>query len=152
MMITRTGLMQRALPMQDNFIYLHRQALLYQAIPMKSWDDYYTEQREICAKYKVDWMEVDQNLFLGLADNITSNKIPVNGLRHLPQGTTCGWYIWSGQEIPNKDDYFKPVCVKHLLELKPDIIKFLGLPPGYRFLTDDKGYVDIWEDKGLLNV
>ena len=119
---------------------------------MKNWTDYIREQKEICDKQHVDWTDIDINLFIGLADNVTTNEIPINGLRHPPQGTTCGWYIWAGGDIPDKDDFFKPVCIKHLRELKPEIIKFLGLPPGYRFQTDDKGYLDIWEDKKLLDV
>ena len=117
---------------------------------MDNWDDYIKQQKGICEKYHVDWTDVDRDLFLGLADNLTTNEVPINGLRHHGQGTTCGWYIWTGQEISDKDDFFKPVCVRHLIDIKPEIIKFLGLPPGYRFLTDDKGYVDIWEDKKLL--
>ena len=119
---------------------------------MDNWNNYKIEQKQICEKYKVDWADIDTTLFLGLADNVTSDEIPVNGLRYPPQGTTCGWYIWAGGEIPDRDDFFKPICVKHLEELKPEIIKFLGLPPGYRFLTDNKGYMDVWEDKNLLDV
>ena len=119
---------------------------------MDNWDNNIIEQKKICDKYQVDWTEADCDLMLGLADNVVTNEIPINGLRHPPQGTTCGWYIWAGQETPDRDDFFKPVCVKHLRDLKPEIIKFLGLPPGYRFLTDYNGYVDIWEDKKLLDV
>ena len=121
-------------------------------MPMENWEHYKKEQKEICNQYQTDWVESDLNLFLGLADNVKTHEIPINGLRHPAQGNTCGWYIWSGEEIPNQDDFFKPVCVKHLQELKPEIIKFLGLPFGYRFLTDDKGYIDVWEDKKLLDV
>lgn len=119
---------------------------------MDNWDNYIAEQKKLCDKFQVDWTDTDQNLFLGLADNVATTQNPINGLRHPPEGTTCGWYIWTGQEIPDEDDFFKPICVKHLISIKPEIIKFLGLPPGYRFLTDDKGYVDIWEDKKLLDV
>jgi hypothetical protein len=38
-----------------------------------------------------------------------------------------------------------------LEEWAPLILKYLGLPPGSRFLiTDD--YEDVWEDKSLLNI
>ena len=119
---------------------------------MDNWNHYIKEQKDICDKYQVAWADVDINLFLGLADNVMTSEIPINGLRHPAQGTTCGWYIWTGMELSDRADFFKPVCVKHLVDIRPEVIKFLGLPPGYRFLTDDKGHIDIWEDKKLLDV
>jgi hypothetical protein len=31
-------------------------------------------------------------------------------------------------------------------------VKFLGLPPGFRFLIGENNYEDVWEDKSLLEV
>ncbi len=49
------------------------------------------------------------------------------------------------------DDAFSPLHVTHLPEYCPDAIRFLGLPPGWRFMTDGD-YVDVWEDRALLDV
>ena len=40
----------------------------------------------------------------------------------------------------------------HLLEYRPAILKYLGLPTGFRVLINDKGYEDIWFDAALLLV
>ena len=42
------------------------------------------------------------------------------------------------------------MCAKHLLQIRPEIIKYLGLEVGFRFLADKDGYEDIWYDKKLI--
>ena len=115
-----------------------------------SWKKYFEEQRLLCKNYQIDWVASEPHLRIGLADNVLSDLIPVNGLRHPIENGTTGWYIWSGEVFSEDADFFKPYCVDHLPRLKPLIIPFLGLPPGYRFLIDGKGYVDVWEDTNLL--
>lgn len=75
---------------------------------------------------------------------------PINGLRHLPEGDTTGWYIWAGEKMESDDDFFKPLHVEHLLDWCPDIKKYLGLPPGWRFLVAGD-YEDVWYDESLLD-
>jgi hypothetical protein len=49
---------------------------------------------------------------------------------------TSGWYIWAGEGGPSDDpDFFVPLHVEHLAEWCPHITKYLGLPPGWRFLV-----------------
>lgn len=84
--------------------------------------------------------------------NLRSGLLPLNGVRHPPEGDTTGWHIWAGEEFPEDADFFVPLHVIHLKDWRPGVLKFLGLPPGWRFLTDLHGYEDIWEDSSLLNV
>lgn len=86
----------------------------------------------------------------GIADNVFTNTNPINGLRHNPENGTCGWYIWAGGEIPDQDDFFKPMHSKHLKDKLSIVIKYLSLEPGFRFQIDTNGYEDIWFDKSLL--
>ncbi|HYS71853.1 MAG TPA: hypothetical protein VEM95_05475 [Thermoplasmata archaeon] len=44
-----------------------------------------------------------------------------------------------------------PVHVEHLDDWRPEVLPFLGLPPGWRFLLA-KDYADVWEDRSLLDV
>ena len=87
---------------------------------------------------------------VGIALKTLSDR-PLNGLRHPPQFGSCGWYIWGGTEFPKEDHAFAPLHAEHLSEYCPDAIQFLGLPPGWRFLTDGD-YIDVWEDRDLLSV
>jgi hypothetical protein len=118
----------------------------------KEFKDYILEQKACCAKFNVEWIEADFDLIIGISDNVFSDVIPINGLRHPIEKGTTGWYVWSGEKFNYEDNFFKPYCVKHLIDKKPEILKYLGLPPGYRFLIDNKNYEDIWEDINLLKL
>jgi hypothetical protein len=81
----------------------------------------------------------------------TLGKAPVNGLRHPPTGDTTGWYLWAGEELEQRDDFFQPVHVEHLSELLPQVLPYLDLGPGWRFLVAD-GQEEVWFDASLLDV
>lgn len=86
---------------------------------------------------------------VGIASNVKQGIRPVNGLRHPPEGDTTGWYIWAGEELSDQPDFFNPLHVEHLKQWCPEIQKYLGLPPGWRFLIDGD-FVDVWYDESLL--
>jgi hypothetical protein len=75
---------------------------------------------------------------------------PINGLRHPPTETTNGWYVWGG-EMSDADDFFSPLHVEHMESQPPLALKYLDLPPGYRFQIDGSGHEDIWFDARLLD-
>ena len=64
-----------------------------------------------------------------LSLNVKKGMLPVNGLRHWPEGDTSGWYIWAG-EYSEDPDFFKPLHIEHLMEWCPWVEKYLGLAPG----------------------
>lgn len=80
----------------------------------------------------------------------TVHEQPINGLRHRALGDTTGWYIWGGETLSAADDFFQPVHVGHLAELLPQVLPYLGLPAGWRFLVAP-GVEDIWFDAALLD-
>ena len=108
------------------------------------------EQIATCEKYGAKFTPTPLDSNLGFALQ-TENKVPINGLRHPPAGGTNGWYIWGGKELSADPDFFSPLHTQHLLNRKPEIVKYLGLPPGYRFLVAGD-YVDVWFDEALLDV
>jgi hypothetical protein len=110
------------------------------------------QQRELCDQHGLIWTAAPDKLKVGIARNVKSVIVPVNGLRHPPKGDTTGWYIWAGEGDPSPDaDFFIPLHVEHIQEWRAEILKFLGLPPGWRFLTDGR-YEDVWEDPSLLEI
>lgn len=118
----------------------------------KTWAQHFEDQQEICKKCHAEWVPTDLELKIGIADLAFTELMPINGLRHCAENGTTGWYIWSGEHLSENTDFFKPYCMKHLIELKPEIIKYLGLPAGFRFLIDNQEFEDIWEDKSLLEI
>jgi hypothetical protein len=105
----------------------------------------------VCEKYGATPCEAPEHLKAGIATSVTSEAIPVNGLRHPPAGDTTGWYIWGGEELSHDPSFFRPVHVRHLKESRPEVLKYLALPPGWRFLIAGD-YEDVWYDASLLNV
>ena len=109
------------------------------------------EQREICLKYGLEYEPLDFGLKLGISDNLFTDLLPQNGLRHPQEHGTCGWYLWAGEELSEADDFFKPMHVYHLIESCPSVLKYLAMPAGWRFLIAGD-YEDVWFDAALLEV
>ena len=114
-----------------------------------SWNSHIENQKDICKKYNSKWRPINKKWIIGVYKNL--EKDPINGLRHPSENVTAVWFIWTG-EYQETNDFFQPMCAEHLLEKRPEIIKYLGLEVGFRFLTDKKGYEDIWYDEKLKEI
>jgi len=120
---------------------------------MITWKAIEQEQQDVCKRLNILWTPVDRELMIAINESLFKDINPINGLRHPKEKNIDGWYIWSGGEIPQeKEDYFKPIHAEHLLTKQPKVLKYLGLPYGYRFQIDNKGYEDIWFDDTLLAI
>lgn len=103
-----------------------------------------------------EWMNTNPDTpkpdsIIGLAIN-SLGKGEINGLRHPKSNTSSGWFIWSGEYSEN-ENFFSPVCMKHLNKYLDDkVIEYLDLPSGYRFLVAGNNYEDVWFDEKLLNI
>jgi len=88
---------------------------------------------------------------IGLALD-TLRTMPLNGLRYPPQEGGSGWYIWGGDKMLQTADFFSPIQVRYLGDYVSGLLPFLDLPPGFRFLTDNRGRQKAWFDGSLLDV
>jgi hypothetical protein len=88
---------------------------------------------------------------VGLSRDFDSRHFPINGLRHPPEGDSVGWYTWSGESFSEAVDFFVSLHALHLHDWCPEIVKYLGMAPGWRFLIAP-GYEDVWYDANLLNI
>lgn len=105
-------------------------------------------QRAVCHRYKQNFLPCVPDSKLGVALE-TIGSTPIHGLRHPPTSDTNGWYIWAG-DYSDAPDFFRPLHASHLHEHLPEVIKYLGLPAGARFLLAGE-YADVWFDASLLN-
>jgi hypothetical protein len=103
------------------------------------------QQLDICEKYGAGVVDVLSGEKVGIARNVRTGLMPINGVRTLPEKGTCGWYIWAGEKMSEAADFFVPLHVDHLDQWCEAAIQFLLLPPGWRFLTAGD-YVDVWFD------
>ena len=110
-----------------------------------------TDERAILARAAVDAWPVHPLEKVGIDEGARNGGLPLNGLRHPPSSGTSGWYIWSGTEPGEANDFFVPLHAGHLAKECPTVLPYLALPPGWRFLIDE-GHEDIWFDGSLLEV
>src|SRR3954468_24858276 len=103
--------------------------------------------RAICDKYGTEFVTTPPEAVLGVADNVVSGTWPLNGFRH-GLDLTSGWFLFGGTEMSDAADFYKPMHTKHLIERCPEVMPYLALPPGWRFLIAP-GYEDVWEDPPL---
>lgn len=120
---------------------------------MNDWSFIQQEQKNLCEKLKVIWTPVKLDSLIAINESLFTSVQPINGIRYPIKGTFDGWYLWSGGEIQqNKIDFFKPYHVNHLLTERRIVLRFFGLPSGWRFQIDDKGHEDIWFDSSILEI
>ena len=57
------------------------------------YENIIAEQKKLCDKYKLPWVESPAHLKVGIAENVKSGILPINGLRHPIENGTTGWYM-----------------------------------------------------------
>ena len=105
-------------------------------------------QLEVCGRYMVSPVPAPAALKVGISLTVRDAVQPINGLRCRPEGDTSGWYIWAG-EWSDDPRFFVPLHIAHLDVWCPQAMRFLQLPPGWRFLIAP-GYEDAWADPKLI--
>ncbi len=111
-----------------------------------------SEQKKICKKFKAKPLVPKLDEMVGIAVETLGGREPVNGMRGKPEGRGCGWFIWAGNKFSKRKDFFKPIHYAHASDYCRIVVKYLALPPGFRFQIDHKGYEDIWFDEKLLKI
>jgi hypothetical protein len=104
---------------------------------------------KFCSTKTIDAMLPAMDSKLGASRGAQSGLFPLNGLRHRPEGATNGWYIWAESELGTGENFFEPIHLSHIPECCPLAWKYLGLPPGWRFLVTPD-YEDVWFDPSLI--
>jgi hypothetical protein len=114
-------------------------------------DSIQEEQRALCLRFGVEFMPPIEQSIVGVSLSVRHGIVPLNGLRHPPSNDTNGWYIWAGEILEQREDFFVPLHLEHLGRWRRGILRFLALPPGWRFLVAGD-CEDVWFDPALLQV
>jgi hypothetical protein len=109
------------------------------------------EQAAVCTRFGVQPVAADPSAKVGISRSVRDGQIPLNGMRHPLEDGTTGWFIWAGGEPSTDPDFFVPLHAGHLADWCPDVLPYLALPPGWRFLLAP-GYEDVWPDANLLSI
>ena len=109
------------------------------------------EQIALCQRFSVETTFASDADKVGIALNVRDpDQRLLNGFRHQPESGTSGWYLWAGDALDPGDDFFKPLHVEHIREWRAELLPYLALPPGWRFLIAD-GHEDAWYDPVLAD-
>lgn len=98
-------------------------------------------QINICEKYGMAVLAPEVMVAVALQ---TLGQSPIYGSRvELPEGGTVSWFIHCG-EYSETDDFYKPLHAHHLDEILPQVVNYLCLPTGAKFIIDTGEYEDVW--------
>lgn len=107
--------------------------------------DLITEQKLVCEEYGSAYIAVNEDDVIAVAVD-SLHQEPIVGIRNKPEaGEDVTWFIYAG-EHDDREDFFQTVCVKDLQELLPEVLPFLALEHGYRFMIDREEYEDVWKE------
>ena len=72
--------------------------------------------------------------------------LPLQGVRYPSPPHMCGWWIttdlYNGDIKSLVTEYYYHIAFK-----RPDILRYLALPSGYRFNMGQNGEIDVWYDE-----
>jgi len=107
-------------------------------------------QTEVCQRFGAAPDAPARDSRLGVEAKVREPDVwPLNGLRHPAEHGTNGWYLWAGDSLSDAADVFEPTHTFHLEEWRPEALRYLALPPGWRFLVAPD-HEDVWYDESLL--
>lgn len=103
------------------------------------------EQQLLCEEFGSAYVEVSGDDVVAVAVQ-TLNKDPIVGLRKKAEGDEqVAWYIYGG-ELGEDDVNFETMTVRELQDILPDVLPYLALEEGYRFMIDAEDYEDVWKE------
>jgi len=95
----------------------------------------------VCAAHGLPAIPPEDQVAVAIS---TLGQMPVYGTRIvLPENGTVSWFVHCGN-YSDADDFYQPVHTAHLTDMLPQIVRYLHLPPGAKFIIDDQGYEDVW--------
>lgn len=106
-------------------------------------DSINAKQRHICDKYHLPAQPPEAMVALAIGSLAQS---PIYGTRiDLPENGTISWFIHCG-EHSDAADFYQALHATHLQEMLPQVLDYLALPSGAKFILDREGYEDVWRE------
>jgi hypothetical protein len=106
------------------------------------------EQKLLCEEVGSAYIELHGDDVVAVAVQ-TLNQEPIVGLRKKPETEeNVSWYIYGG-ELGEGADFFETMSIKKLQDILPEVLPYLALEEGYRFMIDADDYEDVWKEGDL---
>ncbi|MBS4431123.1 MULTISPECIES: hypothetical protein [Pectobacterium] len=102
------------------------------------------QQKQTCDKYQLPLHPPEEMIAIALD---TLQHSPIYGTRIvLPENGTISWFIHCG-DYSAESGFYQALHTSHLEEMLPEVIPYLFLPEGTKFIIDRAGYEDVWQDE-----
>lgn len=103
------------------------------------------EQKLLCEEFGSTYIELHGDDVVAVAVQ-TLNQDPIVGIRKTPETSeNVSWYIYGG-ELQDGADFFETMTIKKLQDIIPEVLPYLALDIGYRFMIDGDEYEDVWKE------
>lgn len=121
---------------------------LYDGDETLKLQDLIDEQKLLCEEFDSAYIEVKGDDLVAVALESIKQE-PIVGIRKKPvAGETVSWYIYGGELQTNEED-FEIMSIKELQDILPDVLPYLALDNGYRFMIDQDDYEDVWKEEAF---
>lgn len=102
---------------------------------------FWKAQHETCLRVNAEFSPIRPDQLVVISDGVYENE-PTEGVRYTSPQHMSGW--WLTTDRYNGDiNTLKTVHAHHVSEKRPDLVKYFGLPFGYRFFARED---DVWFD------
>lgn len=105
----------------------------------------WAEQQAICAKAAVAYAVPSFDQMIVISDGVLEGD-PTKGVRYPSPEHMSGWWL-TNDRFDGDVKSLKTVHIQYVAVNRPDLVKFFGLPSGYRFYSPTN---DIWLDKKII--
>ncbi|WP_374990765.1 immunity protein Imm33 domain-containing protein [Acinetobacter rudis] len=111
--------------------------------------EFIEEQKLLCEEFDSAYIQVKADDEVAIAVQ-TLNREPIVGIRkRIETGSKVAWYIYGGELDDSEENLFEIVTITQLLEIFPDVMPYLALEEGFRFMIDQDDYEDVWKADAL---
>lgn len=103
------------------------------------------EQKLLCEEVGSAYVEVTGDDVVAVAVH-TLKQDPIVGIRKKPEtAENISWYIYGGE--PSSEETFEIMTVRELQDIAPEVLPYLALETGFRFMIDTDDYEDVWKEE-----
>lgn len=105
----------------------------------------WAEQQAVCAKAAVAYAVPSFDQMIVISDGVLEGD-PTKGVRYPSPEHMSGWWL-TNDRFDGDVKSLKTAHIQYVAVNRPDLVKFFGLPSGYRFYSPTN---DIWLDKKII--
>jgi hypothetical protein len=107
-------------------------------------DNFEEEQISLCDQYNAIHTPVSDDQLVVISEGVYEGD-PLEGVRYPSPKHMSGWWLTTDKYNGNPDT-LKTEHIYHLVEKRPEVMKYLSLPYGFRFRTGGN-IEDVWFDE-----